>query len=327
MKKDKSNVHYIHFLSQSAREQLVGAFFIIALLAITSIIIAKINSAKMFDEVITYHAYMKNAQGISTETLVNVSGIEVGKVSRIDITDDNKIHIEFFIYKCFEKLIRIDSTGELSKLSIMGNAVIIITAGTPSLPLLSSGSSIKVKEPITTDDLIEGIKPVINDLESTMSNLAEIVAAIDTQSIKKGSQSLLAIIQNLEHISYQVTSGQGVLGKAIFDQQQAQQLSRTLNNFEKTLTKIDQRINETKPFIENITALGSESRSLVAEVRESLDKINQELKNLPGIVDDTQALIQSTDETVQSIKKIWPLSTIEQQPRKELLINEGMLHD
>ena len=66
---------------------------------------------------------------------------------------------------------------------------------------------------------------------------------------------------------------------------------------------------------------------MVAEVRRSLDKINQELKNLPGIVNDTQTLIQSTDETVQSIQRIWPLSSVEQRSNKELLINEDMLHD
>ena len=327
MNNSKSNIHYIHSLSQSAREQLVGAFFIIALLIIISLVLVKINTTKMFDETISYHAYMKNAQGISTETLVNVSGIEVGRVSEINIAKDNKIHIEFFIYKSFENLIRTDSTGELSKLSLVGNAIIIITAGSPSLALLPAGSSIKVKEPITTDDLIEGIKPVINDLETTMSNLANIVAAIDSQSIKNSSESLGTIMKNLEFISHQIISGQGILGKAVFDQQQAQQLSRTLNKFEITLSKIDQRVNEAQPFIENMTALGSESRTMVAEVRGSLNKINQELKNLPEIVNDTQTLIQSTDKTVQSIQQLWPLSGIEQQSSKELLINKGSLHD
>ena len=327
MKKNKSNVHYIHFLSQSAREQIVGAFFIIALLAISSLIIAKIHLAKMFDEVITYQAFMKNAQGITTETLVNISGIEVGKVSTIDITDDNKIHIEFFIYKSFEKLIRADSTGELSKLSLVGNAVIIITAGTPTFPLLPADSAIRIKEPITTDDLIEGIKPVINNLEITIANLANILAAVDAEAIRNSNENLFSIMQNLEHISSQVASGEGVLGKAIYDQKQAQQLTNTLNNVEVILGKIDKRVDETQPLIENITALSSESQSMVADVRDSLDKIDQELEHLPEIVNNTQTLIQSSEETVQSIQKTWPLSTFEQQPRKELLINEGGMHD
>ena len=327
MKKNKSNVHYIHFLSQSAREQIVGAFFIIALLAISSLIIAKIHLAKMFDEVITYQAFMKNAQGITTETLVNISGIEVGKVSTIDITDDNKIHIEFFIYKSFEKLIRADSTGELSKLSLVGNAVIIITAGTPTFPLLPADSAIRIKEPITTDDLIEGIKPVINNLEITIANLANILAAVDAKAIRNSNENLFSIMQNLEHISSQVASGEGVLGKAIYDQKQAQQLTNTLNNVEVILGKIDKRVDETQPLIENITALSSESQSMVADVRDSLDKIDQELEHLPEIVNNTQTLIQSSEETVQSIQKTWPLSTFEQQPRKELLINEGGMHD
>jgi len=327
MNKNKSNVHYIHFLSQSAREKFVGAFFIIALMAVSSLIIAKIHSAKMFDDVITYHAFMKNAQGITTETLVNVSGIEVGKVSAIDITNDNKIHIEFFIYKSFEKLIRTDSTGELSKLSLVGNAVIIITAGTPTFPLLPAASAIKIKEPFTTDDLIEGIKPVIKNLEITIANLADILGAVDAKAISKSNQNLFVIMQNLEHISNQVVSGEGVLGKAIYDQQQAQQLSNTLNNVEILLSKIDKRVDETQPLIKNITALSSESQSMVVDVRHSLDKIDRELEHLPEIVNNTQTLIQSSEETVHSIQKTWPLSTFDQESRKELLINEGVMHD
>lgn len=327
MNNNKTNVHYIHNLNQSAREQLVGAFFIIALLIIISLIIAKIHSAKMFDEVITYHAYMKNAQGISTETLVNVSGIEVGKVSAIDIAEDNKIHIEFFIYKSFEKLIRTDSTGELSKLSLVGNAIIIINAGTPIRSLLPAGSTIYIKEPITTDDLIEGIKPVINDLETTVSNLADIVAAVDPESIQNSSQSLINIMQNVEHITHRISSGQGVIGKAIYDHQQAQLVTNTLNSFATTLSKIEQRIDETQPLIENLTVLGTESQAMVSDVRRSLDKIDRELEHFPGIVNDTQTLIQSTEETVQGVQQVWPLSTIMQQPSREILINGGTLHD
>lgn len=327
MNEQKSNIHYIHFLSQHAREQLVGAFFIIALLIIASLVIAKINATKMFDDTINYHAYMKNAQGISRETLVNVSGIEVGKVSTIDITADNKIHIGFFIYKSFQKLIRTDSKGELSKLSLVSNAVIIISAGTPDRPLLPAGSELAIEEPITTDDLIEGIKPVINDLESTMSNLARIIAVINPQVIQESSQSLSKILQNIEHITQHIASGQGLLGKAIYDPQQAQNITDALNTFTATLSKIEQRVNETGPLIEDLNQLSTASRGLVADVRRSLAKVDQQLTNLPELVNDTRTLIRSTDETVQGIQQVWPLSTTIPQPSKELLLQEEALHD
>ena len=209
----------------------------------------------------------------------------------------------------------------------MGNAVIIITAGTPTFPLLPAESAIRIKEPITTDDLIEGIKPVINNLEITMANLANILAAIDAKAIRNSNKNLFTIMQNLELISNQVVSGEGVLGRAIFDPQQAQQLSNTLNNVEIILSKIEKRVDESQPLLENITALRAESKSMVTDVRHSLDKIDHELEHLPEIVDNTQTLIQSTEETVQSIQKIWPLSTFGQDSRKELLINEGLMHD
>lgn len=327
MENKQANIHYIHSLSQSVREQLVGAFFIIALLIIGSLIIAKTYSAKMFDETITYHAYMQNAQGISTETLVNVSGIEVGKVSTIDIAADNKIHIQFFIYKSFEQLIRTDSTGELSKLSLVGNSIIIISAGSPTLPLLANGSTLIIEEPITTNDLIEGIKPVINDLESTMSNLAKIIAVIEPAAVAETSQRLNNILQNIEHITQYVSSGQGMLGKAIYDPQQAKNITNALKKFNTTLVNIEQRVNDTEPLIKDLTQLSIESRAMILELRSSLYKVDKELAHLPEIVNDTQILIKSTQETVGGAQKIWPLSSTIKQPSTKLLLKDEALHD
>jgi phospholipid/cholesterol/gamma-HCH transport system substrate-binding protein len=327
MEHKQANIHYIHSLSQSAREQLVGAFFIIALLIIGSLIIAKTYSAKLFDETITYHAYMQNAQGISTETLINVSGIEVGKVSAIDIAADNKIHIQFFIYKSFEQLIRTDSTGELSKLSLVGNSTIIINAGSPALPLLADGSTLNIEEPITTNDLIEGIRPVINNLESTMSNLAKIIAVIEPSTVAETSQRLNNILENIEHITQYVSSGQGMLGKAIYDPQQAKNVTDALKKFNIALVKIEQRVNDTEPLIKDLTQLSIESRAMILELRSSLYKVDKELVHLPSIVNDTQILIKSTQETVKGAQQIWPFSATIRQPDKALLLKDEALHD
>jgi len=249
MKNKTPTLHYIHYLSQSTRERLVGIFFITALSIISALIFVKIQSAKMFDDAIYYHAYMNNAQGISTETLVNVSGIEVGKVAAIDITDENKIHITFFVYQGFAKLIRQDSSGALSKLSLIGNATIIISAGNPKLPLLAPNSTLHLEEPVTTDELIESIKPVINNLESTVADLAKLIKAIDPQTLHDSNQSFSVILKNIEHISHAITSGEGALGKALYDSQQAKQITQLLNAFIKTLNSIEQRANEAQPLI------------------------------------------------------------------------------
>ncbi len=315
MKKDP-NVHYIHYLSQGVREQLVGSFFIIALLIVAALMVAKIYSTKVFDEVVSYHAYMKNAQGVSTQTPINISGIEVGKVSGIEISNDNKIHIQFFIYKSFERLIRTDSTGELSKLSIVGSVVIFINAGNPTLPLLPTGSTIVVKEPIN-----------LNDLGSTISNLTDMISVVKPESIQKSIDSLVAIMKNIEKITHHVASGQGSLGKVIYDKQQAQLVSATLGAFATSLKEIEQRINQSQPLIENLTLLSAESQEMILDVRRSLKKIDRALVHLPFMVDDTQMLIRSTKQTMQGLQQLWPLSNTIPPPNKELLLIEGTLHD
>jgi len=285
MKNSTSALHYIHYLRQSTRERLVGTFFIAALAIIGALIFTKIQSAKMFDHAIYFHAYMDNAQGINTETLVNVSGIEVGKVSAIDITDENKIHITFFVYQSFAKLIRQDSHGSLSKLSLIGNATIIISAGNPKLSLLAPNSTLQLDEPVTTDELIESIKPVISNLESTIADLAQLIKAIDPKALHNSNQSLSIILKNIEHISHALVSGEGSLGKALYDPKQATQITQLLNAFIKTLNSIEQRANEAQP------------------------------------------LINSLEETVQGVQKVWPLSSTLPPPNESLIIKETGHHD
>jgi len=323
----KPNIHYIHYLSQTAKERLVGGFFILSLFIIAGLVGMKVKSSNIFDEVITYHTHMQSAQGISLETLVNISGIEAGKVSSIEITDDNSIHIQFFIYKRFEKLIRTDSKGVLSKLSLIGNSVIMITAGKSSLPLLPSGAEIIIDEPITTNDLMEGMLPVINDLDSIASYLSDIIAVIEPDSIEASTESIKTILADIEGMTAHISSGQGLVGKALYDTQQAEKVTESLNSTAASLAGVEQRVTEIEPLINSLTALADESGQLIIDMRASLKKIDAELEHLPEIINNAETLLQSTGETVQGVQKIWPLSTVMPQPSKVLVIDGDSLHD
>ena len=119
-------VHYIHRISNAMRERIAGIFVLAAVIIIAGLILIQSHSSHLFDKRVDYSVYLNNAQGVSTETLIHISGIEVGRVSTIDITSENKIHVKFFVYETFQRLIRSDTTAEMNKLSLIGNAVIIL---------------------------------------------------------------------------------------------------------------------------------------------------------------------------------------------------------
>ncbi|NOQ36309.1 MAG: MCE family protein [Methylococcaceae bacterium] len=319
-----SKVHYTHSLSYTAKDRLVGTFVVIALVAVLGLFVAKVKTSKLFDDVVHYQTFMKNAQGISTETIINISGIDVGKVTSIKIAKNNRVHITFFIYKEFQKLLRADSTGELNKLSLVGNAMIIIKAGTPELSELPDGATITVEEPVTTDDLIAGITPVIKNMESLISDLSKIINAIDPEAVKTTTQDVKALMSNVRDLSDHVNKGQGSLGRILYDKRQEESVNSSLLMLEKTIKGIANRVNETKPILKNVNKLSLESEKMIVDLRQSIKRLDNEIKQLPALMNSTQEVLDNSNQTLKGLQKVWPLSSTIKPANEKLLIDEGL---
>jgi phospholipid/cholesterol/gamma-HCH transport system substrate-binding protein len=345
-----AKVHYIHSLSYSARDRLVGVFVLVALLMVLGLFAIKVKSLKVFDRVVHYQTFMKNAQGISPETIVNISGIDVGRVTDIVFRDKNEINIHFFVYKNFQDLVRADSTGEVSKLSLVGDNIIIIKPGSPNLPMLSDDAIIPIKEPLVTDYLMMAeITPAIKKFATLIADLSQVIDAIDPKLVKDSSQHLQAVLADLRNLGDQVADGKGSIGRIFYDKNQEQSVARSLLLLEKNLSGISQRVNETRPMIANVnklaleskrmltdaTKLSSESQQLIVDVRRSVYKVDQQLNHLPDLINNTHSVLESSEQTLKGIQsvhvfidnKIWPFSSTTKPADSGLLIEDAGLND
>lgn len=325
----KPKVHYTHSLTYGAKDRLVGVFVMLAIVAMIGLFVTKVKSSKMFADVVRYHTYMRTAQGISTDTAVNISGIDAGKVSSLEIDDFNRIHIHFFVYKDFQKLLRTDSKGELNKLSLIGNAVIIIKAGSADKPILEDGAIVNIEEPVTTDDLIAGVTPVIKDMESLIGDLSKIISAIDPKAVSAVTYDLRGILGNVRGLSDHVTQGKGSLGRILYDKKQEESVNNSLLLIEKNLASVAERVNETKPLIANVNKLTEQTQKVMSDVHKSLNKVDKEIDKVPKLLDDGQTLLEnsqtvldSSEQTLKGVQQIWPLSSAFKAPSNELLIEE-----
>ncbi len=331
-----AKVHYIHSLSYSARDKLVGSFVLIALLLLVGLFASKVKLSKLFDAVVYYQAVMQNAQGITDETAINISGIGVGRVTDVNFDENSQVHLKFFIYKRFQALVRADSTGEISKLSLVGDNIIIINAGSAHQPMLQDQAIIPIKEPSVTNYLtIAEITPAIKKFTAIATDLSLIVETLDAKNIKQSGQDFQTVLQDLRKITDQIATGQGALGRMLYDEKQEHQVANSLALLEKMLSGISQRVNDIQPIIANAKQLSSESQQLIAKLRSSVTKIDQQLNQLPLLMDSAESVLQAGEQTLngqQPIRvyidnKIWPLSSASEQKGKELLIKDSGLDE
>jgi phospholipid/cholesterol/gamma-HCH transport system substrate-binding protein len=348
MAEPEQRVHYIHRISKSVQQRIVGIFVLAAVLVIAGLVLVQIRVSHLFDDRVDYQTFLSNAQGVSTETLIKISGIDVGQVTSIDITEENRIHVRFFVYESFQRLIRTDSTGELSKLSVIGNTSIIITAGDASLPIMPGGSTIKVAEPLTVDDLMAEVAPILERIDGIIRNVSDIIAAIEPEQVRGASDNLFQTTQNLRKLSEQINEGQGVIGRLVYDEQLADDLARPVQEagpvvanvnrivqdlasdmqlVESILQKTESRIEELAGVIEPAQQAASGTADLVDELKITSVGVNRDLEQLPELIDKMRRLLESTNETIDAAQRVWPLSTVIPEPGDDTVIREQPLDE
>jgi phospholipid/cholesterol/gamma-HCH transport system substrate-binding protein len=312
----QGQVHYIHRLSYTARERLVGAFVLAAIALVFLMLVFNKQTARLFEKKFVLHAYMHNAQGISTDTHVFVSGLDVGSVSGLELSPDNRIGVSMEILEKFHKLIRTDSAAELSKLSVLGNSAIDIKAGSPDKPPIENDATIPLAEPLSMDQVMSQVTPVLEDVKTTLARIDQLSKSIDPHDVSQTLQNLNAVTANLKLITGQVSSGQGAAGKLIFDKDTAANTTAAVQALADTLKETRARLAEIQPLLKNanaassdMPALVSQSRKLVTQLNTTMGTVNYQLQALPDVVTRTRQILDDTDATLEAIQNTWPISS------------------
>ncbi len=330
---DQQRVHYIHRMSYTMQERIVGVFVLAALAVIFLLLFINSKTAHLFEDSVTFHAYLSNAIGISTDTPVKISGLDVGRVKKLDISPDNRIHLQLIVYERYRNLVRLDSKASLGKLSVIGRSMVLIEAGSPDSPLLPDNASIEVEEPLSMDELIAELTPVVKAVETSVERISELITAIQPEQIQAIANNLQKSTDNIRQISAQVQSGKGTLGMAVYDEQFRQSFARTIAAMDKAFTLAEARLAQMEPTLANLKnvsentdkasvefpEIATEFRELLANANTTLTGVNVEMRQLPELISRMKVLMERTDRLLKGISNSWMFSNEETRQRAKLI--------
>jgi phospholipid/cholesterol/gamma-HCH transport system substrate-binding protein len=284
------STHYIHRISYSFQEKIVGVFVLSAVCVLIALLFSTIKSQNIFEEHFVIYGTLSSAEGLSKETIVQISGIEVGKVADIDITEENEIMLTMHIYKRYHRLLREDSKIKVSGLNaaIIGKSIIVITAGSYEKPLIGEGAMLQVQESHSIDDVIAKAKAILEVINNMIKNMSLTVEAIDPDDIKQTITSFKEMAVNIEKITRQVESGQGPVGAVLYDEKIVSHLQDGVLNMKQTTEEL-----------KNI------AKTLSGDIKQ----VPEVIKNIDSVIRQTEQTIQTTQKTIQATQRIWPISS------------------
>ncbi len=264
-------------------EVKVGIFFFLGLF-ILLIIFEFITEIPIFTREYSFKTYFKSVGELKEGNPVKMSGVEVGKISKINIAD-GKIEVDFKVKKGTP--VKSDTVAVIKLTSLLGTSYINLTFGSPESPFAQPGSVLQSEEPADVSEILAKVESTVSSIESVFS---------------ENSEKIGSILNGLDSVLAGAARGEGTLGKLIKDDSLYNEARDTLAN----LNEISKDINQGKGTLGKLVkdeSLYNETKSTMA----NLGELTKRLNNAEGtfgklLKDDT--LYNEATEAATSLNSI-----------------------
>jgi phospholipid/cholesterol/gamma-HCH transport system substrate-binding protein len=329
-------------------ELKIGVMAVTALV-LTSLLVIAVGGASGF----TWQRYrlktrFDNVQGLKSGAIVRVAGVEVGKVTRVELAGTG-VDVHLSIKKENRSRVTTDSFASIGAMSLLGEPLIDVSPASTGTPL-KDGDIIKARTPAAqlsdvastaNEGIVEatallkdirGGKGTVGKLFSDDAIYRELDAFIAsanavTASINKGqgtlgkltkdsrvADELQASLNNLKEITRKINAGEGSLGQLLKDDKLSKSLTATSSNFEQISGRLTRNDNTAGKLLTE--------KELYDKLDRTVDRLDELTKNLNegkgtagALLHDTK-LYDTMNSAANEIKSL--ISDIRKDPKKYL---------
>ena len=210
-------------------EKIVGVFVVFAMISVFFMIIMIGRGKSFFVPKQYYYTYFESGNGITKGQQIFYKGVDIGSVTELNLNDDNRIYVKFFVLREYANRIKADSVVKLT-LTVTGGANIKITPGEVSSIVLPNNAYIISSD---TDDgkrILEKMKSEAtgNPLDQVINNVADLTALLKQKdgplvevldSIHALTASMIPMAQDLKSITGNVDGNKDRINNIILSLQ------------------------------------------------------------------------------------------------------------
>jgi phospholipid/cholesterol/gamma-HCH transport system substrate-binding protein len=287
----------------------LSAFSLVVLLFTAAIIV--VFGQVRFDRTTTYSAIFSDASELRAGQFVRASGVEVGKVAKVELIDGEKrARVEFAVDK--DLPLYLETTAAIRYLNLIGDRYLEIKRG-DSNAQLPAGSTIP----------IERTQPAL-DLDALIGGFRPLFRALDPQKVNVIAQSLITVLQGQGGTINDILDQTAQFTSTLAERDQAigevinnlntvldttvkhqKQFDDTINNFERLITGLKDRSDPLADSVANISNAAGTIGDLLADNRPLLQHAVARLEpTLQPLVDHHNELNDTIRKAPDAFQRI-----------------------
>jgi len=307
---------------KNSLETRLGVFVVLAVFA-AIFIIEIIGGTDVFQRGYRVSAQFDTVQELKEGDSVKMAGVEIGRVEKIALAD-GKVAVTLKLHS--DAVVKTDSQAVIKFAGLMGQNFVAISFGSPDAPKAVDGAVLASAEQ-------PDLSAIMAKLDSAAGGIANVAKSFSgdsinnllgplTDLIKQNSARITATLSNMDSISGQIASGQGTVGKVIYEQTLYNSALDTVTNLQDAVTQAKQLLNGissgqgTLGKLATDDALYNSTEASMTNLNQILLKINQGNGTMGKLVNDQEFYknaklsLQKLDKAADSLEDTGPLSVI-----------------
>jgi phospholipid/cholesterol/gamma-HCH transport system substrate-binding protein len=272
-----------------------------------------------------YHvsALFDTVQELKVGDTVKMAGVEIGRVEKIAF-DEDKVRVKMKLHP--EANVKTDSLATVKFAGLMGQNFISINFGSPGAPKVVDGAVIASEEQPDLSAIMAKLDKAASGIESfgksfSGDKIDNILGPL-TDFFKQNSGHIGAVVTNIENVTSQIASGQGTVGKLIYQDELYNSALSTVTNLQDAVTQVRGVVDGitsgkgTIGKLVNDEALYNSTQASMTNLNQILYKINHGEGTIGRLVNDQEfyrnakVSLQKLDKAADSLEDTGPLSVI-----------------
>ncbi|HXB59059.1 MAG TPA: MlaD family protein [Candidatus Acidoferrales bacterium] len=307
---------------KNSLETRLGIFVVFVIIAAV-VIVETLNGWQFFHQGVHISALFSTVQDLKMGDQVKMAGVEIGKVDKIAI-ENSQVRVSMTING--DAPVKTDSTATIQFTGLMGQNFVSVGFGSTESPRAVEGAVLTTQEQPDLNAVMAKLDKATSGIENltksfTPDTINNLLGPL-TDLIKQNRGNLSATITNIENITGQIASGQGTVGKLIYDQTLYNSAMDTVSNLQAAVTSAQLMINNVTNGNGTIgklitdDTLYNETTASMTNLHQILLKINNGNGTVGKLVNDqdfyknAQLSLQKLDKAADGLEDQGPLSVL-----------------
>lgn len=267
----------------------------------------------LFTRKLTLFGYVDNAGGLRSGAPVRLQGVDIGNVIGIRVVPNHSptpVELKMKVSSRFANFLKTDSVIMLSTAGVLGETFVDIDSRSAKGSPVQDGMTLQAQSVPDLQDVVRSSQTTLQNVDVLLKRADRIFAAVESGEGSVGKLiydkslyvNLNSSIKQVQGILNDVNSGKGSIGKLLKDEEMYQKLSTSVDKLNNIVDNIDKGQGTVGKLIKD-PELYNNANQTIAKANQLMDNINQGKGALGKFAKDEE-FARKLEKTIDSLNSI-----------------------